>query len=212
MAFINAGPEPVVHDGDIFSMFERAGIPLLGDDMKSHAGATALHTLLIEFLRSRNIEISGTYQLNVGGNADFKNLADGGRSVDKRKSKRVALDSVGIPLDKEVLAGPTGHAPFLQDRKAAYIRLDGRSVLGMQLSIEAKLDVEDSPNVVSVIADAIRIAKLTKNDAKASRVVCAHLFKNPAKNMPPLLAQEAYLRLVNELNSRYHSIELGTHS
>lgn len=200
VAFVNACPEAVMHDDELRSMFERAGVPLLGDDMKSHAGATALHTLLIEFLRGRNIEVNNSYQLNIGGNADFRNLADQTRSTSKRNSKRAALKGAGIGTDVEILAGPTGFAPFLLDRKTAYIRLEGTSVLGMKLNIEARLDVEDSPNVVSVIADAIRIAMLTRHAPTASREACAHLFKNPLVPVPHSTAQAAYVRLIRHLN------------
>ncbi|WP_180734507.1 myo-inositol-1-phosphate synthase [Paraburkholderia sp. PGU19] len=200
VAFINACPEAIMHDKELRSMFERAGVPLLGDDMKSHAGATALHTLLIEFFSSRNIHVDHTYQLNIGGNADFKNLADQARSASKRNSKRAALEGAGIESDVDILAGPTGFVPFLQDRKIAYIRLEGTSVLGMKLNIEARLDVEDSPNVVSVIADAIRIAMLTRQTPTSAREACAHLFKNPLIPVPHSTAHSAYVRLVQHLN------------
>jgi myo-inositol-1-phosphate synthase len=175
-AFVNGCPEPVVHDEQIRTMFERARIPLLGDDMKSHAGATALHTLLVDFLRRRNIDIDNTYQLNVGGNADFRNLADHARAISKHRSKRAALEGAGIASGSEVLARPAGLVPYLQDRKIAYIHVDDTSILGMKLDIELRLDVEDSPNTVSVIADAIHIAMLTKATPEAAQLACAHLF------------------------------------
>lgn len=201
VGFVNATPEEVVHDENLRAMFERAGVPLLGDDMKSHAGATALHTLLIEFLQSRNITVCNTYQLNIGGNADFRNLEHPVRSASKYASKRAALEGAGIGADVEVLAGPTGYVPFLQDRKTAYIRLEAASVLGMKLNIEARLDVEDSPNVVSIIADAVRIAKLTRHASVASGEACAHLFKNPISKMPHTIAQATYSRLIRRLNN-----------
>jgi myo-inositol-1-phosphate synthase len=208
VAFVNACPEAVVHDDDLRSMFECAGVPLLGDDMKSHAGATALHTLLIEFLLSRNIEIVNTYQLNIGGNADFRNLADHTRSASKWGSKRAALEGAGIGVDVEILAGPTGFVPFLQDRKTAFIRLEGTSALGMKLNIEARLDVEDSPNVISVIADAIRIAMLARQSPAVAREACAHLFKNPLVPVPHSTAQAAYVRLVRQFNGDIPSLSV----
>lgn len=208
VAFVNCCPEPVVHDEQIRSMFERARIPLLGDDIKSHAGATALHTMLIEFLQSRNIKLNNTYQLNIGGNADFKNLADQERSATKRYTKRAALKGAGIGSDEELLAGPTGFVPFLQDRKTAYIHLEGTSVLGMRLNIELRLDVEDSPNTVSIVADAIRIAMLTKARPDASQLACAHLFKNPLKSTTCSRAQSDYVKLICRLDDISNDLTL----
>jgi myo-inositol-1-phosphate synthase len=201
VAFVNACPEAVIHDAEVRSMFEQAGLPLLGDDMKSHAGSTALHTVLLDFLQSRNIEVNSSYQLNIGGNTDFRNLVDQTRSASKRHSKRVALKAAGITSD-EILAGPTGFVPFLRDRKTAYIHLDCTSVLGMKLNVEARLDVEDSPNVVSVIADAVRIAMLTRNVPTDCHRACAHLFKNPLTPMSYSAGHAEYVQLVRELNGR----------
>ncbi len=200
VAYINTCPEAVIHDVELKRKFADANIPLLGDDMKSHAGATALHTQLIEFLSSRNIAIDGTYQLNIGGNADFKNLADPTRATSKQKSKRAALVGAGMSPKIEILAGPTGYVPHLRDRKNAYIRLEGTSVLGMRVSIEAKLDVEDSPNVVSVIADAVRIAFLTRKKPELANMACAHLFKSPPLPTTQSLAQKEYLALIQKVD------------
>lgn len=200
VAFINACSEEVVHDAELRAMFERANLPLMGDDMKSHVGATAIHTLLVEFLRSRNITLDNTYQLNVGGNADFRNLNDHNRASSKRISKRAALNGAGIDVESELLAGPVGFVPFLRDRKTAFIRLECASVLGMKLNVDVRVDVEDSPNIVSIIADSIRIAALTRQSLTSSAEPCSHLFKNPLIPLPHSEAQTVYRRFVNRLN------------
>ncbi|HET6482579.1 MAG TPA: inositol-3-phosphate synthase, partial [Actinoplanes sp.] len=96
VAFVNATPEPVAHDADLVALFESRGVPLLGDDLRSHLGATALHTALLDLLHSRGLQVVNTYQLNVGGNTDFLNLADPVRSASKQRSKRRALSAAGI--------------------------------------------------------------------------------------------------------------------
>lgn len=150
VAFINATPEPVAQDEEFQQLFEDRGIPLLGDDIRSHMGATTLHAALIELLHSRGIQVANTYQLNFGGNADFLNLSSPMRSSSKQKSKRNALNAAGIDASS-VAAGPNGYVEYLGDNKICYLRLEGNSILGSPISIEVRLQVEDSPNSAGVI-------------------------------------------------------------
>ncbi|PRY37502.1 inositol-3-phosphate synthase [Umezawaea tangerina] len=181
-AFINATPEPVAHEPELVALFEERGVPLLGDDLRSHLGATTLHTALLELLHTRGLRVVNTYQLNVGGNTDFLNLADPARSAAKQKSKRRALSAAGIDAST-VAAGPNGFVPFLGDHKVGFLRIEATSVLDSQLSLEIRMEVEDSPNAAGVLANAIRVAAAARDGGMAGVVdeVCAFLFKSPRR-------------------------------
>lgn len=180
VAFINATPEVISRDEGFVSEFFKKSIPLLGDDIKSHLGATTLHTALIELLHSRAIEITNTYQLNFGGNMDFLNLSSPNRSISKHISKKNALFAAGIDASK-VSAGPNGYIEYLGDEKICYLRLEGKSVLNSNISIELRLQVEDSPNSAGVIVNALRAAKVAKDNKIGGTIddVCSYLFKSP---------------------------------
>jgi myo-inositol-1-phosphate synthase len=182
VAFINATPEPVAHEPELVALFEERGVPLLGDDLRSHLGATTLHTALLELLHTRGLRVVNTYQLNVGGNTDFLNLADPARSATKQKSKRRALSAAGIDAST-VAAGPNGYVPFLGDHKVGFLRIEADSVLDSQLSLEIRMEVEDSPNAAGVLANAIRVAAAARDGGMSGVVddVCAFLFKSPRK-------------------------------
>lgn len=202
VAFVNATPEPVVHDPVIAALFENVA-PLLGDDMKSFIGATTVHTALAGLLEDRGITIDNSYQLNVGGNADFKNMLDPHRSHTKRISKQRALLAANVP-ESGPTAGPNGYIPHLLDRKVAYIRLEGRATLGMPFSIELRLSVEDSPNTVAVMANAVRIAAAAKRAGCTGIIdeVGAHLFKSPAQGRNEANARESFRCFVEGLSSQ----------
>lgn len=180
VAFINATPEPVAQDAELQNLFMINRVPLLGDDIRSHLGSTTLHTALIELLHSRGVKVVNTYQLNFGGNADFLNLSSPTRSASKQKSKRNALNSAGIDASK-VAAGPNGYVEYLGDTKVCYLRIEGSSVLGSQISTEIRLQVEDSPNSAGVIISAVRLAKLSIDRGLFGVIddVCPMLFKSP---------------------------------
>jgi myo-inositol-1-phosphate synthase len=180
VAFINATPEPVVHEPEIVRIFSDRKVPLLGDDLRSHLGATALHMALIELLRSRGLDIVNTYQLNVGGNTDFLNLADPGRASSKLRSKRNALQAAGIDAH-DVSAGPNGYVKFLGDTKTCFIRIEASSVLDSPYLIDIKMEVEDSPNAAGVLVNAVRLAMAARDRGQAGVIdqVCPFLFKNP---------------------------------
>lgn len=179
-AFVNGTPEPVARNPELVEHFKNCGVPLLGDDTRSMVGATTLHTQLIELLTAKGVAIDGTYQLNVGGNSDFLNLAEAGRSRSKIESKRYALRGAGLDSD-DILAGPNGFAPHLGDRKVCLLNVEGRSVLGSRLAIDLRLEVEDSPNAAGTLVDAIRVARIAidRGESGAVRDPSCLLFKSP---------------------------------
>lgn len=179
VAFINATPEPVSADEGFQKEFLDKKVPLLGDDMRSHLGATTLHTALIELLLSRGLTIDNTYQLNFGGNTDFLNLTQPTRNASKQKTKKSALYAAGIDAEN-VAAGPNGYVKYLGDEKVCYLRMEATSVLGSNITIETRLQVEDSPNSAGVIISGIRVAKLAKDRGLGGVIdeACPLLFKN----------------------------------
>ena len=160
--FVNCIPVFIASKPEWRSRFERAGLPLIGDDIKSQVGATILHRVLANLFRDRGVRLDRTYQLNFGGNADFKNMLERERLTSKKISKTQAVTSqFNVPLDADqVHVGPSDHVPWLTDRKIAYIRLEGTAFGDVPLSAEVKLEVWDSPNSAGVVIDAVRCAKL----------------------------------------------------
>ncbi|MBC1512046.1 inositol-3-phosphate synthase [Listeria booriae] len=199
VAFINCTPEIIARDEELRERFLKAGLPLLGDDMRSHLGATTLHTALIELFRSRGISIDNTYQLNFGGNMDFYNLSDSTRNRSKQKSKKNALFASGINAT-DVAAGPNGYVKYLEDQKVCYLRLEGTSILNSKINMEVRLDVEDSPNSAGVIVSAVRIAKTALDNLDSGTIVdstCPCLFKSsvePMSESEGLLAIQTYVK------------------
>ncbi|MCO1580267.1 hypothetical protein M8C13_31375 [Crossiella sp. SN42] len=193
VAFVNATPEPVAHDPELVALFEANSVPLLGDDLRSHLGATTLHTALLELLQSRNLAITNTYQLNIGGNTDFLNLSDPVRAAGKIRSKGSALKAAGIDATK-VMAGPNGYVEFLGDTKTCFLRIEATSVLDSQLNIEIRMEVEDSPNAAGVLANAARVAKvaLDRKHAGVLDEVCPFLFKRPRFGAPESVGLEKF--------------------
>jgi myo-inositol-1-phosphate synthase len=161
-AFVNCIPVFIASDPAWRRRFERAGLPLIGDDIKSQVGATILHRMLANLFRERGVRLDRTYQLNVGGNTDFKNMLERERLKSKKISKTQAVTSqLDVPLEAgNVHVGPSDHVPWLTDRKLAYIRLEGTTFGGVPLSAEVRLEVWDSPNSAGVVIDAVRCAKL----------------------------------------------------
>jgi myo-inositol-1-phosphate synthase len=158
VGFINCMPTFIVSNKDWADKFYRAGVPCIGDDIKSQVGATIVHRVLAQLMRDRGIELFRTSQLNVGGNTDFLNMLERDRLKTKKISKTQAVTSVmGVQLpENDVHIGPSDHVPWLGDRKWAYIRLEGHGFGGAPLNIELKLEVWDSPNSAGVVMDAIR--------------------------------------------------------
>ena len=161
-AFVNALPVFVASDPVWAKKFEDAGLPIVGDDIKSQVGATIVHRALAKLFEDRGVELLRTYQLNFGGNMDFMNMLERNRLVSKKISKTQSVTSQ-VPHEmakSDVHIGPSDHVPWLDDRKWAYIRLEGRSFGDTPLNAELKLEVWDSPNSAGVIIDAVRAAKI----------------------------------------------------
>jgi myo-inositol-1-phosphate synthase len=162
VAFVNAIPVFIASDPEWARRFTEAGVPIIGDDIKSQVGATIVHRILARLFEDRGMALDRTYQLNVGGNMDFKNMLERERLESKRISKTQSVTSQlqhGI-RDDDVHIGPSDHVSWLADRKWAYIRLEGRNFGDVPLNIELKLEVWDSPNSAGVIIDAVRCAKI----------------------------------------------------
>ena len=162
VAFVNALPVFIASDPEWADKFTKAGLPIVGDDIKSQVGATITHRIMAKLFQDRGVHLDRTYQLNVGGNMDFKNMLERDRLESKKISK---TQSVTSQLDhdmgaKNVHIGPSDYIPWLDDRKWAYVRLEGRAFGDVPLNLEYKLEVWDSPNSAGVIIDALRCAKI----------------------------------------------------
>jgi myo-inositol-1-phosphate synthase len=162
VAFVNALPVFIASDPQWAAKFTEAGVPIIGDDIKSQVGATITHRVLAKLFEDRGVELLRTYQLNVGGNMDFMNMLERTRLQSKKVSKTQSVTSQ-IPHEMEKAAvhiGPSDHVPWLDDRKLAFVRLEGKAFGDVPLTLEYKLEVWDSPNSAGVIIDAIRAAKI----------------------------------------------------
>jgi len=165
VAFVNALPVFIAGTPEWAQKFTAAGVPIVGDDIKSQVGATITHRVLAKLFEDRGVQLDRTMQLNVGGNMDFKNMLERERLESKKISK---TQSVTSQVDRDMGAGnvhigPSDHVPWLTDRKWAYVRLEGRAFGDVPLSLEYKLEVWDSPNSAGIIIDAIRAAKIAQD-------------------------------------------------
>src|SRR5579862_7484230 len=162
VGFVNAIPVFIASDPVWAQKFTDAGVPIVGDDIKSQVGATIVHRILARLFEDRGMVLLRTYQLNFGGNMDFMNMLERKRLQSKKISKTQSVTSQ-IPHEMEKAAvhiGPSDHVPWLDDRKMAYVRLEGRAFGDVPLNLEYKLEVWDSPNSAGIIIDAIRAAKI----------------------------------------------------
>ena len=192
VAFVNALPVFIASDPEWAKKFEDAGVPIIGDDIKSQVGATITHRVLAKLFEDRGVVLDRTYQLNVGGNMDFKNMLERERLESKKVSKTQAVTSnLNGPLagkidDKNVHIGPSDYVAWLDDRKWAYVRLEGRAFGDVPLNLEYKLEVWDSPNSAGIIIDAIRAAKIAKDRGIGGALLSAssYLMKSPPEQRP----------------------------
>jgi myo-inositol-1-phosphate synthase len=187
VGFINCIPVFIARDEEWYQKFKDASVPLIGDDIKSQVGATIVHRALAQLFSDRGVKLENTYQLNVGGNMDFLNMLEEDRLETKRTSKTSSVTSVankgtGISADN-VRIGPSDYVKWLEDRKRAFIRLEGKAFGGAPLNIEVQLEVWDSPNSAGVTIDAVRYMKFFKeqNDLESLDLVSAWLMKAPFK-------------------------------
>lgn len=183
VAFVNALPVFIASDPEWAARFTDAGVPIVGDDIKSQLGATITHRVLSKLFEDRGVIVDRTYQLNFGGNMDFMNMLERQRLESKKVSKTRSVTSQ-IPHDVQddsVHIGPSDHVPWLDDRKWAYIRLEGRAFGDAPVNLEYKLEVWDSPNSAGIIIDAIRAAKIAKDRGIGGPVLSAssYFMKSP---------------------------------
>ncbi|MFD7153215.1 inositol-3-phosphate synthase [Kribbella sp. NPDC059898] len=183
VAFVNALPVFIAGTKEWADKFEAAGLPIVGDDIKSQIGATITHRVLTKLFEDRGVTVDRTYQLNVGGNMDFKNMLERERLESKKISKTQSVTSqLHDEIDpRNVHIGPSDYVAWLDDRKWAFIRLEGRNFGDVPLSLEYKLEVWDSPNSAGIIIDAIRAAKIAKDRGIGGPILSAssYFMKSP---------------------------------
>ncbi|HEX2289268.1 MAG TPA: inositol-3-phosphate synthase, partial [Pseudonocardiaceae bacterium] len=200
-AFVNCMPAFIASDLGWARRFAEAGVPIVGDDIKSQVGATITHRVLAKLFEDRGVELVRTYQLNFGGNMDFLNMLERKRLLSKKISKTQAVTSQ-IPHEMgkaDVHIGPSDHVPWLDDRKWAYVRLEGRTFGDVPLNLEYKLEVWDSPNSAGVIIDAVRAAKIAKDRGFGGPILSAssYFMKSPPEqysDSEAYQAVEAFIR------------------
>jgi myo-inositol-1-phosphate synthase len=194
VAFVNAIPVFIASDPEWAARFTAANLPIVGDDIKSQVGATIVHRTLARLFEDRGTTIDHTYQLNFGGNMDFMNMLERTRLKSKKISKTQSVTSqidAGIS-DHDVHIGPSDHVPWLDDRKWALIRLEGRNFGDVPLTVELKLEVHDSPNSAGVIIDAVRCAKIALDRGIGGPLLgpSAYFMKSPAQQLRDEEARE----------------------
>jgi len=201
-AFVNCMPEFIGSDQEWSRKFEVAGLPVAGDDIKSQVGATILHRNLVRLCLDRGVIVDETYQLNLGGDTDFLNMTVEERLKTKRISKTEAVTSL-VPYELPTRIGPSDYVPFLKNKKICYITLKGRKFGDRPITINVKLEVEDSPNSAGVVIDLVRAIKiaLDRKIAGALLSVSAYAFKHPPIQVPDSTAKqwvEEYISGVRE--------------
>ncbi|OBB05954.1 inositol 1-phosphate synthase [Mycobacteriaceae bacterium 1482268.1] len=202
VAFVNALPVFIASDPVWAKKFEDAGVPIVGDDIKSQVGATITHRVMAKLFEDRGVQLDRTMQLNVGGNMDFLNMLERERLESKKISKTQAVTS-NLQREfktKDVHIGPSDHVGWLDDRKWAYVRLEGRAFGDVPLNLEYKLEVWDSPNSAGVIIDAVRAAKIAKDRGIGGPVVAAsaYLMKSPPQQLPDDIARAQLETFIDE--------------
>ncbi|MEO8092232.1 MAG: inositol-3-phosphate synthase [bacterium] len=188
VGFVNCLPVFIAREDYWGERFRRAGLPIIGDDIKSQVGATIVHRQLARLFHDRGVLMERTSQLNVGGNMDFFNMLERERLDSKKESKTNAVTSImghDLPPD-QVHVGPSDYVPWLTDRKWAHIRVEGRSFGDVPLNLELKLEVWDSPNSAGIVIDAVRVLKLALNNGIAGQLdgPSSYLMKSPHSQRP----------------------------
>jgi myo-inositol-1-phosphate synthase len=200
--FVNCIPVFIAQENYWARRFEKAGLPIVGDDIKSQVGATIVHRMLARLFQDRGVKLARTSQLNVGGNMDFYNMLERERLESKKISKTQAVTSL---LDSEldpddVYIGPSDYVPWLTDRKWAHLRLEGEAFGDVPLALEAKLEVWDSPNSAGIVIDAVRLAKLAMNHGIGGplEAASAYLMKSPPVQYPDPVARDMIEAFIEE--------------
>jgi len=198
VSLINCMPVFIASDPNWAKRFEKRGIPIIGDDVKSQLGATVLHRTLTKLFEDRGVKLERTYQLNVGGNTDFLNMLNRNRLKSKKISKTEAVQSqLDIPLEEEnIHIGPSDYVPWQNDNKVCFIRMEGVGFAGVPLTLELRLSVEDSPNSGGVTIDAIRYCKIARERGEKGVLIpiSAYTMKHP----PVQMDEKEARRLIEE--------------
>lgn len=193
VSFINCIPVFIVSDKSWAKRFEDRGIPVIGDDVKSQIGATIIHRSLIKLFEDRGVKVDKTYQMNVGGNTDFLNMLNHTRLKTKKISKTEAVQSqFRKPLEYEnIHIGPSDYVPWLNDNKVCFLRIEGKGFGDVNLNLEMRLSVEDSPNSAGVVIDAIRCCKLARDRKIGGPLFSpsSYFMKHPPKQYPDTTAK-----------------------
>ncbi len=198
VALVNCLPVFIASDKAWASKFVEAGVPIVGDDIKSQVGATIVHRVLTKLFEDRGVKLNRTYQLNFGGNMDFMNMLERERLTSKKVSKTQSVQSqMRKKLDKQnIHIGPSDHVPWLEDRKWAQIRLEGQAFGDVPLNVELKLEVWDSPNSAGIVIDGLRCAKLALDRGVSGPLIgpSAYFMKSP----PVQFSDEAAREMVEQ--------------
>ena len=205
VAMVNCVPMFIASDLDWAEKFRAAGLPIVGDDIKSQIGATIVHRSMTRLFGDRGVSVDRTYQLNTGGNTDFLNM----KAIDRLKSKKISkTESVQSQLDKRLESrnihiGPSDYVPWQDDNKVAFIRMEGRGFGDVPLELEIRLSVQDSPNSAGVVIDAIRCAKLglERGIGGPLEAASAYYMKSPPKQMRDSIAFELTDNFIQGLDS-----------
>jgi myo-inositol-1-phosphate synthase len=203
VAFVNCIPVFIAREDYWQRRFQKAGLPIIGDDIKSQVGATIVHRMLAHLFRERGVRLERTYQLNFGGNTDFLNMLERDRLMSKKISKtRSVTSQLDYSMgDDNVHIGPSDYVPWLDDRKWAYIRLEGRGFGDVPLNAELKLEVHDSPNSAGIVIDAVRCARLALDNGLSGALEgpSSYFMKSPPIQYPDSDAH----RLTEEFIAKY---------
>jgi myo-inositol-1-phosphate synthase len=194
VAFVNNIPVFIASNPVWAERFEKAGVPIIGDDIKAQVGATIVHRVLTDLFAKRGVKLERTYQLNTGGNTDFLNMSNHRRLASKKISKTEAVQSVAAERldDENVHIGPSDYVPWQNDNKVCFLRMEGTMFGGVPMNLELRLSVEDSPNSAGVAIDMIRCAKIAKDRGLAGVIdpASAYFCKHPRTQMTDDIAKD----------------------
>lgn len=195
---VNAMPVFIASDPDWEIRFRKAGLPIVGDDIKAQLGATIVHRALTTLFRQRGVPLDHTYQLNTGGNTDFLNMLDRKRLASKKESKTEAVQSCLEDRlhDDHIHVGPSDYVPWLKDNKLCFLRMEGRLFGDVPMNIELRLSVEDSPNSAGVVIDAIRCCQLARERGQGGALTGPSAFF--CKHPPEQFSEDVAARLTDE--------------
>ena len=194
VGFINCMPVFIASNPDWARRFQEAGVPIVGDDIKSQIGATIVHRALAQLFKDRACKLDRTYQLNIGGNTDFLNMLNRDRLKSKKISKTEAVQSIlDAPLNEDnIHIGPSDYVPWQKDNKVCFLRMEGRIFGDVPINLELRLSVEDSPNSGGSSIDAIRVCKLAMDRGVSGPLlgISAYTMKHPPVQYPDEVARE----------------------